>query len=38
MTQQEIELNKSKLKAFKEAKRQGKLEDFDAKVKVMKLL
>ena len=34
MSQQEISINKEKLKAFKEAKTQGKFLDFDRRVKL----
>ena len=34
MSQQEISINKARLIAFKEAKRQGKFQDFDSRVKV----
>ena len=34
MSLQEMNINKEKLLAYKEAKRQGKLQDFDSKVKV----
>ncbi len=33
MSQQEISMNKARLLAFKEAKRQGKFQDFDKRVK-----